>query len=171
MKTNLISTLIFALFFTTCVFSQKKKEGNPFSMIVKTTKKEIPVITMPSITQSEIDYIKTKNELDGEKFQFAYGFDVKINVKEKSVVDTLKNGLLYRLSILSKGAKSLNIIFGKYNLPQGAKLYLYGNNHRTIKGGFTNENNKSNKKLAVEPVFGEQITLSHSIFKTQITLL
>lgn len=161
MKTSLIFTLIFAISFTTCVFSQKKKEGSPYSMVVKTTKKEIPIISMPSIKQSEIDNIKANNELDGEKFQFAYGFDVNIDVKENAIVDTLKNGLLYRLSIRSKGAKSLNVIFGKYDLPPEAKLYLYSKNHKSIKGVFTNENNKFKKKLAVEPVFGELITIEY----------
>ncbi|PCI33751.1 MAG: hypothetical protein COB60_07150 [Flavobacteriaceae bacterium] len=54
--------LIFCFFYTPCVFSQNKKEENPFIMVVKTTKKEIPVITMQSITQSETDNIKANNQ-------------------------------------------------------------------------------------------------------------
>jgi len=116
---------------------------------------------MPSILQSQIDDIKVRNEIGGEKFQFAYGFVTNINIKKESVVDTLKNGLLYRISIISEGAKSLNIIFDKYNLPRGAKLFLYGKNYKSIKGVFTSENNKLNKKLAIEPVSGEQITIEY----------
>lgn len=33
---------------------------------------------MPQLKQSEIDKIKAGNEVDGEKFQFAYGCDVNI---------------------------------------------------------------------------------------------
>ena len=142
-----------------------EKDGIPLSFELNAMnrglKNEIPVISMPLLKKAQIDKIRTNNQLDGEKFQFAYGFDVDINIKNESTADSLKNGTLYRVNIKSSGAKSLNLIFGNYELPKGASLFIYNRDYRTLRGSFTIENNKLSKKLAVEPLSGEEITVEY----------
>ncbi|MEM8928730.1 MAG: T9SS type A sorting domain-containing protein [Bacteroidota bacterium] len=163
-KKVIISTL--ALFLGVLTFAQKEKEGIPLSLettsMNRKLKQDIPVIQMPKLGQSSIDEIKKRNsELNGEIFQFAHGFDVNINIKKNAIVDSLENGLLYRLKIKSMGAKSLNVIFGVYEVPEDATLFIYDEGYNYILGMFSNHNNKKNNRLAVESISTEQITIEY----------
>ena len=101
------------LFVSSFSFGQISQGGLPYSFS-KTTKlkstllrnsieESISEITMSIIDNSAIDAIKQQNELT-ETHQFAYSFDVDIDVKKSSTIDSLNIGLLYRLSIKSKDA-------------------------------------------------------------------
>lgn len=116
---------------------------------------------MPQLDKKRLDEIKANNEIDGTLFQFAYGFNVNINVQKESTKDSLENGILYRLKIRSTSAKSLNLIFGNYKLPESANLFLYGNNADLSDGAFTKQNNKKNKQLATEPIRGDVMTVEY----------
>ena len=120
----------------------------------------VPVIKMPQISQSAIYSIKEKNKRQ-EIFQFAYGFETNIDVKQKAVVDSLDVGLLYRLSIKSSYAYSLNIIFKKYKLPRGAKLFIYSMDKQDLKGAYTSNNNKESEILSTIPVKGDEIIIEY----------
>lgn len=149
------------------VDAQIKKVGTPISSRLgsantsKILKKEVTIIDMPQLDKKRLDEIKANNEIDGTLFQFAYGFKVNINVQKESIKDSLENGILYRLKIRSTSAKSINVIFGNYKLPESADLFLYGNNADLSDGAFTNRNNKKNKQLATEPINGDVITVEY----------
>lgn len=163
MKMQKLLLLSLSFIISIQLFSQEKKDGIPISQKLrqKELKQDIPIIRMPQLKQEDIDKIKAKNEIDGEKFRFAHGFDTNINVKEKSVVDSLEDGMLYRLKIKSVGAKSLNVIFGSYNLPNGAELFLYDTDYNFLRGKFSSHNNKSSGKLAVQPIKGDETVIEY----------
>jgi V8-like Glu-specific endopeptidase len=170
MKKIILLLLLVGLFSINDLSAQKSYGGLPYSLNPKlknvSNKNEklsdvIPLKEMPKIKQSDIDLIKEKNKYGLEKFQFAYSFDVFLDIKQESVIDSLENGVLYRLSIKSQGAKSLNIIFGNYQVPKGAKLFLYNENYNSIIGAFTSNNNKKSKKLPTHPVSGEILTIEY----------
>ncbi|MBN2664537.1 MAG: gliding motility-associated C-terminal domain-containing protein [Bacteroidales bacterium] len=121
----------------------------------------IPLIKMQAVDENIIEQIKQNNEMQENSFQFAYSFYVDIDVKKNAVIDSLDVGLLYRLSINSENAYSLNLIFKKYTLPKGAKLFIYNNDKTDIIGAFTSNNNKSSGRLATVPVKGEEIIVEY----------
>lgn len=151
-------------------FGQISQGGTPYSfqILLKNKigsssvelKKDIPLSTMPNISKYSIDEIKKQNKIQG-LYQFAYGFDVDIDIKTFSVIDSLDNGLLYRFSIESKGAKSINLIFKKYILPKGAKLFLYNKGGENTIGAFSSNNNKISERLPILPVYGDEVTIEY----------
>ena len=54
------------------------KEGNPIK-----SREKLQKMVMPQISQSQIDSIKQKNRSERQVFQFAYGFNVNIDLKKK----------------------------------------------------------------------------------------
>jgi lysyl endopeptidase len=150
--------------------AQISQGGIPFSFEANSRKAnenyikssdKVPIIHMPLVDQKTIDEIKEQNRTGAEIFQFAYGLNVNIKLKDTAVVDSLKSGLLYRLSIESVGAKSINIIFKDYQVPLGAKLFLYSGDQMFVKGAFTSNNNKKSNKLPTEPIAGDLITIEY----------
>lgn len=148
---------------TNVMFGQISQGGYPYSFksdIRHDEDNDIPVIRMPAIRKTALDSIIQNNRLFGEN-QFAYDFTVNINVKESAKVDSIDIGLLYRLAIHSDDAKSINLIFNNYELPRGAKLYIYSADKQYILGAFTSNNNKQSKKLPILPVKGDEIIIEY----------
>ncbi len=174
MKTkNITKTLFIAIMILNCniLFGQISDGGTPYSFSINRQKAttsqdvelsdKIPTFKMPKINKTKIDSIKQSNKLLGANYQFAYGFNVNIDIKTSSVVDSLDIGLLYRLSIKSEKAYSINLIFKKFILPKGAELFIYSTDKEDIKGAFTSVNNKESNRLPTLPVKGEKIIVEY----------
>ncbi|MCU4175530.1 trypsin-like peptidase domain-containing protein [Carboxylicivirga sp. N1Y90] len=69
----------------------------------------------------------------------------------------LDGKMVWRLALKSAGAKSLNLIFDKFKLLEGAKLFVYNKEGSHILGSFTEENNKQSGLFAIAPVMGDEI--------------
>jgi len=144
------------------LYGQMSQGGVPYSFESDTFSGEVPVIQMTDIDESTIDSIKTENgTARARPYQFAYGFDVNIDVKDSSRVDSLDIGLLHRLKIVSDGAKSINLIFDKYHIPAGAKLFIYSEDQEDVKGTFTSGNNKESQIFPTLPVKGDTILIEY----------
>lgn len=120
----------------------------------------IESIIMPIVSNKTTDSIIQKN-IANNSFTFAVSFDVNIDVKACSTIDSLDFGLLYRLSIYSPNAKSINLIFSKYIIPSGAKLYIYSVDRHDVIGAFTSNNNKESAVLPTIPVCGDEIIVEY----------
>ena len=78
--------------------------------------------------------------------RFGYPHKVKITLENAGEWKVLPNGdRLWHLTITCPGAKSINLLYDKYWLPEGAKLFVYSNDNRHSIGAFTSTNNKGTK--------------------------
>lgn len=132
------------------------KEGNPIN-----PKENLQKMVMPKISQSQIDSIKQKNRSERQVFQFGYSFNVNIDFKKEATIDTLDIGVLYRYEIESSGAYSINVIFSEYEVPRGAKVFIYSFDQEYVIGAFTSNNNKASKILPTIPVKGDKIIIEY----------
>ncbi|MCL2290275.1 MAG: T9SS type A sorting domain-containing protein [Bacteroidetes bacterium] len=159
--------IFFILTFSYLGYGQLSQGGLPYTLQLsedrngKELSADIPVLNMPHIDQSIIDELKADNDSVQGYYQFAYPFDVNIDLKEAAIKDSLDCGILYRLAIRSPGAYSINIIFSEYAVPPCAKLFMYNETHEHIIGAYTSNNNKEFKVFAVSPVAGEKIILEY----------
>ncbi len=123
------------------------------------------VIEMPAFNKAMI--ADNANETDSDEgllkpFRFAYPFEVYLTPENSGEWSLAANGWqVWKVSIHSKGAKSLNLIFDKFKLPDNARLFVY--NEDNILGAFTSNNNKSSGKFAVSPVPGDKITVQYEV--------
>jgi PKD repeat protein len=76
--------------------------------------------------------------------------------------DTLSNGdIVWRLKITSVGALGLQLIYNKFHLPKGSKLFLYSADKKYVIGSFTEQNNHPSGLFATEIIPGESCTLEY----------
>ena len=66
-------------------------------------------------------------------------------------------GRVWTLPIVSRGAKSLSVMFDKFDIPEGAEMYVY-NGEKTL-GAFTHKNVKPHGKFSVQPLDGDSLTI------------
>ncbi len=125
--------------------------------------KEIPVIVLPEINIKKLqreDNRHTESRL--KSLRFAQMIEVDISPEYKGVWESNPNGdRIWYLKIKSQGAYSLSILFDRYRLPIGSKLYVYSIDHKHVRGAFTYKNNKWNYILPIAPVKGDEIVLEY----------
>jgi len=160
---NLTISLSIFLCLITSAYAQISQGGEPlFSKENFSKSTEISTVELP-----KVDVVKLLKE-DGEEaskdvpLRFAYAHDVNLNPKNSGKWFTNENGdKFWLLELESKGAKSLNLTFSNFYLPEGSKLFIYNEDKTDVKGAFTALNNKESRKLGTAPIMGDKIIIEY----------
>ncbi len=154
--------LLIVILISSNIFSQINEGGVPIS-IATNSNNFIPVYNLPETPVD--DLIAEDIQRDSEKslpYRFGYNHYVALNLHNSGTWTTLANGSkLWQLAIYSEDAKSINITFDKYHLPEGAKLFIYSSDKKEIIGAFTKRNNQQDQKLGCTLVHGEMSILEY----------
>jgi hypothetical protein len=121
----------------------------------------LPVLDMLKIEQEDKD-----DEQNGLPPRFGYKHKVDYNLDNSGTWISLPNGdRMWHLEIYCPAALSVNLLYNKFWLPEGAKFFIYSNDKKHSIGAFTSVNNKSTKEnphgFATGLVYGEKITLEY----------
>ncbi len=141
------------------VQGQIEYPGSPWSMKWK-LKSSPETISFPGVTNAQATKYLSTFPPALKAMVFAYPFDTLINATEHGTWETLPDGSrIWRLSIYSRDAQSINLIFGSFRLPAGAAMYLYTPGYADLRGSFTSENQTATGVLATVPLPGDRITV------------
>jgi len=148
------TTLIITLFLISNIYSQVSINGTPKSVIWDMNN-EITNITLPEVDHDILQLQDLEEKDKNVPYRFGNPFDVNFNLNNSGTWENIDNGRLWRLSITSKNAYSINLLYDKFVIPEGAELYVYDKDKSTILGAFTNLNNKSYETFATSPTKGD----------------
>ncbi len=109
----------------------------------------------------EKQLLQEEGEMHLKPLRFAHGFDVNLTPENSGVWTIQGQSRIWTLGIESTDAYSINLIFGKYRLPDGARLFVFSPDRTEILGAFTSENNTASEKLAVAPIAGDSILVQY----------
>jgi hypothetical protein len=70
---------------------------------------------------------------------------------------------VWHVHVLSPGAYSLGLVFGKYALLPGVRIFVYNPGQQEVKGAFTSENNKTSGVLPVGHLPGEELLIEMQV--------
>jgi len=74
----------------------------------------------------------------------------------------LSNGnRLWRLKIQSKDAKGIAILYDNFHLPQGSKLFVYGEDQKQVLGAYTQQNNTKSKRFFTGIIKGDNAIIEY----------
>ncbi|HYQ57195.1 MAG TPA: T9SS type A sorting domain-containing protein [Draconibacterium sp.] len=122
---------------------------------------------MPILPQNEIDAKLRSNEASENNlkaFTFAHAFNVDLSPANSGVWYTTNAGYnVWRITISSENAYSLNLIFDDFKLNEKGRLFIYNEQNNHYLGAFTANNNKVSGKFAVSPVRGDEITVQYEV--------
>ncbi len=144
---------------------QVSSGGKPASSGIKglrdiPTEDIYPAMNLPRLSPEEGE----EGEVHIKTLQFAYPIPVKMGPGRNGTWEVLPDGTrIWRLRLHSEGAYSLNLIFSRYKLPDGARLFVYNPDGTYRLGAFTSANNKTSGILAVMPVPGDEIVLEYNL--------
>jgi hypothetical protein len=142
-------------------YAQINIGGKPISLIEKNLKHHIPLYQIHTFDNSELIAEAEVNDSKDIPWQFGKNIDVEIDIIKHAVIDTLKNGKLYRYEICSENAITINIRFKKYIVPENTVLYIYSSDKKDIIGGFTNKNMQESETFATGLIKGDRIIIEY----------
>jgi len=98
-----------------------------------------------------------------KSLEFAHKFDVHLRPDNSGINFTVGNTNVWRVGVRSKNAYSLNILFSKFKLSEGAKVFVYNSDQTEILGSYTHENNSDLNLLPVQPIGGDELIVEYHV--------
>ena len=117
------------------------------------------VISNPfTITQ----LLKDEEESNDMPERVGINLATKLSLSEDGEWSQLLSGeKICRLKIESSGALAISLYYSKFEIPQGAKLYIYNSDHSHLLGAYTSETNPEGGAFATEFVAGDNLILEY----------
>lgn len=143
------------------VRAQISAGGSPMPLEpLKSLRVEKQLVLMPAFELHE-EALNPPDLTPWKSIKYAHSFEVKLTPENSGMMMEQEGYRIWQLLIKSEGAKSLNVIFTKFHLPEGARLFLSDPSQEKVLGAFTAANNKPFKKLATYPVAGETLLIQY----------
>lgn len=113
-------------------------------------------------TTLDVDTIRHEQESTGFKCLYV-GNTCKLNLtpENSGTVYSQDGNLIWRTGVTSAGAKSIGLVFTEFNIPKGAKLFIYNPSQSVILGAFTADNNNSSNILPVQPLAADSLVVEY----------
>ena len=143
--------------------SQIHENIKPFSF-GNSLKRRTAVIHLPQVDHQKLlaeDEISQKsNPFIKNIPRFGIPQNVNITLKNSGFWEEITGrGRLWKLKIITKDAFHTNLLFSKFKIPFGSKLWIYNENE--ILGAFTSRNNKKNEKFSTSPLKGDYFWIEY----------
>ena len=153
------------------IHSQVSSEGYPMQWgntefhpanDLKTT----PVLDLEVIAKED----SLSRASNNDKWRFGIEHEVQYSL-DNSGVWTEENGMhVWRLGINCPNAKNISFFMSKYNLPKGAKLFVWNASRTEFLGSFTDRNNKDFGSLAIGLISGSSVVLEYQVQLSNLEL-
>lgn len=141
-------------------FGQVSVSGVPESFSLKTKQtvilpeKHLNIIDTSFYVKEDIKY--------GIVNRYSVFQDIDIDIRESGVrTEILGKGYIWRYKLKSPGAYSMGLIFSDYQLPEGARLFIYSEDKNKFIGAFTHLNNKESGLLAISEFPGQSTVIEY----------
>ena len=142
------------------LFSQVSSGGTPKS-VQQGLVSSLPAMVLPSVDKESL---LAEDKLEMAKdvpYRFGASIEVNYNLENSGAWEDAIGGRIWRLSIKSEDAYSLNLIYDRFILPEGAELYVYDEEMNTVLGAFTHKNNKIHESFSTSPTEGDITILEY----------
>ncbi len=155
-------SLIF-FFFSNILFAQVSSGGQPISSSTAYSKEfsrqPLKPATLPALDMKQV------NAEDRERpwaNRFAAPIQVDYGLNNSGQWLDLDNGdRVWRLRLRSTGALGMNILYDRFYLPKGARLFVYSPDKSQVLGAYTFANNRPGKKFLTGLLFGEEAVIEY----------
>ena len=157
---NFTFILLFALIFQ--VAAQNPQRPVPESWNIATIEKVAPIeLERPNLAPLQAE--DAVNDQDKSiPWRFGYDHFVDFGVTNAGEWHTLPNGdRIWRVKFISPGALTMNLIFDRYNIPVGGKVYIYSGDKSQILNVFTHQHNNPEEILGTWMVDGQSIWIEY----------
>ena len=158
--------------------AQESAGGIPYSIIVSTTfsnsasyktiNNSINTYSLPYFDNQNLkNYADSISSIDPKNDKYVGKvIKQKFDIKALGTYDLVDSIKIYRYTFESSTAEALGFYFSKFNLPDGAALYLYNEDKTLFRGGFNSDNNPPDQerqiKFGIIPFPGQKVIMEYN---------
>jgi subtilisin-like proprotein convertase family protein/V8-like Glu-specific endopeptidase len=136
---------------------------------VQTPLEEVEQLIMPPLDNKALIKEELERRGPGIAPRFAEALEVNVTPADNGTWELLDNGqAVWRIRILSNHAKSLNLGFTKYIMPEGGTMVLYSPDLSTVMGPFTPHDNEEHEQLWTPVLSGDELVIEVQLPERQI---
>ncbi|HOE03728.1 MAG TPA: PKD domain-containing protein [Bacteroidales bacterium] len=147
---------------STTLFAQISEGGIPPSFSELKSSESIDFVTIAPPDMAAIMQEDMQDEKNGTMYKVARLLDVSLNMENAGTWDNLEDGTpVWRLHLQSRGAKGMALHFDGFNIPDGAKFFVYTPDHSMVLGAFTSYNNSGSNATSIGMLPGEDLILEY----------
>lgn len=161
------SSLIVVVIFLLCSFKGQSQivheTGQPLGM---SDQKEKISWYSPDITHMEIEQLRYEAASGKDLLRFGIAREARLNPYNSGIISKHKDALdTWHMFISSENAASLSVVFSRFSLKEGEKVFIYDPGMNNILGPFTSKNNKESGVLPVVPLEGSFLIVEYQYLK------
>ena len=144
---------------STLVNAQLQFPGKPMGINSQLKAAEVMYV-LPPPDQMEIEAeLELNRKSNSKPLRFALERPVNLSPESHGSWSQYGDIMVWHVHVLSPGAHSLGLVFGKYALQPGVKLFVYTPGQQEVKGAFTSENNKTSGVFPVGHLPGDELLI------------
>ena len=129
--------------------------------------KKVPFIKLPGVNRDKLISIEEQERLITGKKSLRFGkiIPVSFGTDNSGILQSFDKLQVWRIGFWSPDARGLGLIFDRFDLNDGEKVFVYSPGKKQVLGAFTCGNMNKNKTLAVRPLANDSIIIEFQ-FKT-----
>ena len=109
--------------------------------------RNLQTVQTPSLDLRLIEAQDESDEANGLPPRFGFPQEINLDLLRDGDNEDIGDGMeIWRTRILCPGAISINLLYDKFWLPEGGRLYIYSEDRSQVLGAFTNRNNKGTRQ-------------------------
>jgi lysyl endopeptidase len=144
------------------VIAQISFGGQPLEIpSFKSTDKLLISAFVLNIDPSKIEEFDKHSLTDFKTFRFAYPVEVHLNMQNSGSWGEFDGHRIWNLRISSPGALSLNLIFSEFEIPDGARLFLFNADKTIVRGAYTSQNRHRLGGFSIFPIETDELILQY----------
>nr|WP_297162266.1 T9SS type A sorting domain-containing protein [uncultured Dysgonomonas sp.] len=157
--------------FSLSSFGQISEGGMPPSFSrVNTLRSASPVSSISVNHNLDIKRLIWEDEIvekNGGPARVARVLPIDIDINKTGTWTTFSDSIkVWRQTIYAEGAKGLILSYKDFYIPEGAKLFIYNEDHSQVLGAYTKSTHPKGGSFATEIISGEKITLEYVVSAT-----
>ena len=172
-KIILLFTALLFIVSSYVAYGQSSTHEKPVSIktsIPPLTRNEMTQKVMPYLNMQKIEQEDKEDEEKGIIPRFGFKHQVSYNLTNSGEWFELPDGdMIWRLTIFCPNASSINLLYDRFWIPEGAKFFIYSNDYQYYLGAFTSKNNRGTIEdptgFATALIFSDKITLEYYLPK------
>lgn len=155
--------LILALLFVSInLLGQISEGGLPPSFRNTMAKSKAQIVTL-SLSELDTAQLLAYDRENPSPMRYSVISDVSVDIKKsgtRTYLDSYK-GSIWRYMVCAKEAKSVQILFEKYRVPDRAQLFIYDENYSLIRGAFTSMNITEDLSFVLSDFPGDNLIIEY----------
>jgi hypothetical protein len=141
------------------VSGQLSRGGAPATTLLRGMQLTVPVVTLAA---PDMSTITAQDHADPLQYRFAVNISCGKDLSASGSWHTLPDGgRICIMEIRAPGAKALSVLFDRFYIPDGGRLFIFSQDRMQVLGAYTSLNNSSSGLFAVQLIHGDRLTLEY----------